>query len=143
MIFKLYSRVKTYLKELMLYRKWQAVPNAKASDVNPNYILTYDLLGIRNKHPKYCPFCGAELIIRNTRLDWSPELSDKNLHIDLRFKCPQCDWWCTFGIPVPKHYFLYVWQLRKKHGVGRIYAPVEEWKSKNEIKEKLEKLGYW
>jgi len=136
-------KIKNHIQMISLLKKWSRLPDASDRDVNPNYILTYDLLGIRNKHPIYCSFCGTEMIIRNTQLDWSGEIENLNLHIDLRFKCPNCDWWITFGIPIPKHYFLYLWQLRKKHGVGRTYAPIEEWKTKNEIKERLKKLGYW
>ena len=140
MIFQIIDKIrnKKALKKLMKTSK-----TGKFN--NKNWKLTYDVLGIINTKPIRCIFCGTEMVIRHSRLHTSPELNHQNPHIDLAFKCPNCDWFTVFGIPVPKDYWLHILQLRKKMGIGLIYAPVESWtKSDQEIiKERLQALGYW
>lgn len=144
MVFNLLRKTRDFIREVQTQKRLNRLPDGNIKDVNPNYKLTYDLLGIRNRNPIYCPHCKTtEMVIRSSRLHLSAELNELNPHIDLAFKCPDCDRWITFGIPIPKHYYLYIMQLRKKQGIGRMYAPTHEWNQKQEIKNRLEKLGYW
>ena len=139
----LLRRIKNLIEEKQLLKRWNKLSNQSFKAVNPNYRLTWDFIGIRNNKPIYCCFCNVKMVIRNSQLDWSFELENLNLHIDLRFKCPNCDWWITKGVPIPKQYFLWLWHHRKKHGIGRTYAPYQEWLDNERIKQQLEALGYF
>lgn len=137
------DRFKRFFEEKFLLKNWSALPSGGFEAVNPRYCLTWDVLGIRSKKSVLCPVCECVMIVRNTHLDWSEELGNLNPHIDLRLKCPSCDLWLSFGVAVPKDYFMFVFWLRKRSGIGRAYAPVEGWLDEELIKDRLKALGYW
>ena len=142
----LLRKVKNIVEEKRLLKKWNQLPLGNLADVNPLYVLTWDALGIQPKGDVLCPFCKVSMLVRNTQLDWSFELDDVNLHIDLRLKCPNCDLWETFGVPVPRRYFMFIWMLRKRLGLKRTYAPSQEWSSDvddERVKGRLEAWGYF
>jgi len=136
-------KIKTYIGQLRLLKKWANLEEGDMSFDYENYELTLDVVGIRNKKPVRCVFDNTEMTLRYSMLHHSPELGHKNLHIDLAFKCPKCDWFTVFGVPVPKKHFLHIWNLRRREGVGYIHAPTEEWLKRKEIQKRLKALGYW
>ena len=113
------------------------------------WIWVEDVVGARPSEPIICPYCKLiygehnEMVLRKSILSTSVELNNKNKVIDLYFKCPKCEHVIPFGIPVSREHFNKVAELRRRRGIGRIYAPVDEWLKNEEIKKRLRELGYF
>jgi len=58
---------------------------------------------------------------------------------DRAYKCPNCQWWTIFGIPLAWEELLELRKVRKRS----IYVPVEEWAEDHPIRKKLAAMGYW
>jgi len=85
-----------------------------------------------------CPFCGNELKPHHIG---SPRRVMNGYAVDIHFKCPNCGFFATFGVPVDEANL----ELLKKHG-GEFFEwwEIEEDEElKRSIKDKLERLGYW
>ena len=130
---------------ILRYRKKFANKHKHVVWKNSKWKLSWDIIGLTPKFNITCPFCKTEMVLRYSRLHVSPELKEENTHIDMAYKCPICDYFTVFGIPVPPQYWLHILELRRKLKIGLIYAPIETWtKSDQEIiKERLQALGYW
>ena len=84
-----------------------------------------------------CYFCGTELVPRHSVLH--KVLKNKSHALDVSYKCPNCDWYVTFGIPITKEEFESIYRARN----GYVYEPEEIWQNKEKVKSKLKALGYW
>lgn len=58
---------------------------------------------------------------------------------DRAYKCPSCNWWTIFGIPLAWEELLEIRKVRKRS----VYVPVEEWGEDHPIRQRLAALGYW
>lgn len=113
--------------------------------------LSDDLIGIKSKQYRLCPYCASVdsknsiMLVRKSILVRSEELEYRNAVIDLYYKCPRCALVLCFGIAVPNEHFVNVVQRRMAKGIKdpRIYAPVEAWKNVEIVKKRLEQLGYF
>jgi len=61
--------------------------------------------------------------------------------MDMAFKCPVCDFYCVFGVPMDMEYAQKIQQLRG--GTPEYVLPKDDWDEDERIKSKLEKVGYW
>jgi len=60
---------------------------------------------------------------------------------DMAWKCPTCDYWCVFGVPMKKED---AERIRKEERNGcTTFVPIEEWWQDAIIKDRLRNLGYW
>lgn len=121
--------------------------------------------GHEPSEPIKCPICG-----HNMRLRWSKVQSHNDIAMELFFrrpdeqkskyllsifdevempswvndmawKCPECDFWCLFGVPMKKDDATRI-RLEERNGEA-MFVPVEEWWEDPIIKDRLQSLGYW
>ena len=93
-----------------------------------------DALRVKSRGPLVCPICGEELKPHHIG-NVHPVLN--GLAVDIHFKCPRCRFFCTFGIPVDEEL-----GRRLMNFQGKFF---EWWEEENneEIKSRLQRLGYW
>ena len=87
----------------------------------------------------FCPFCGEEMLLHDYMVAQASAKQGGFLHADVHMKCPYCDFWCVFGVPITKDEFE---KLRKSKWHRKILRK-EILKFKENMKEKLEQFGYW
>jgi len=106
-----------------------------------------------------CPFCGTPLVMHQegvyeyrrtmiVKTDKGEERKVKQFyHCDIHMKCPSCDWFTVFGVPVSKDEFE---KLKKSKWIGVIFTEelLNDLTDLNEdekkvIEERLKALGYW
>ena len=58
---------------------------------------------------------------------------------DRAYKCPKCQHWEIFGIPLSKEDLKIIQMSDRKS----MYIPLDEWEDTHPILEKLKTLGYW
>ena len=109
-------------------RKWEIV------EINGEAV-------ILPKFPLLCPFCSEEMILH----DFSCYKQANNFyHVDIHMKCPKCNFWCVFGVPISEEEFE---KLRKSKYHRKILrweiAEIYGKEILEKIGKKLEKLGYW
>jgi len=87
-------------------------------------------------YPK-CPFCGKEMKFRFSNLSrygWP-------IREDQCWKCPNCYYTCTFGIPITRKEWDEEFKLRKGHVILRPDLREDE-KWQKTVLEHLKKFGY-
>jgi len=92
-----------------------------------------------------CPFCGTPLVIHQEIVAKYPR---KNFtHCDVHMKCPRCDWFTVFGVPISKEEYD---ELSKSKWVGVVFTDelINNLTDLNDdekkiIEERLKSLGYW
>lgn len=93
--------------------------------------------------PIKCPFCGSTMIMR-----WSYVHQVKDNHVskekeahvdDMRFKCKTCSYAPMFGVRVPKGEAL---QMISARNGSPLYVPIDLWMEDDELKKRLESVGY-
>ena len=118
---------------------------------------TNDEIGLRNTEAIYCPICAncrppheSIMVMRRSRIHPVPDVRVtrhkdgvivRPYAFDMAFKCPTCDYFCIFGVPVDGEY---AQQIIEKRGNNTDFVlPTLAWEEEQRVKEKLEKLGYW
>jgi len=129
-----------------------------------------DKNGHKPDTPILCPICNVRGDSQEMRLRWSKIQSHEDIAMELFFrrpdserskyllsifdevempswvedmawKCPKCDYWTVFGVPMKKEDAK---RIRMEEGGGEAtYVPIEEWWGDPIIKDKLKALGYW
>ena len=109
-------------------RYWKVVKSKKGAIILP-------------VQPLICPFCGNEMIIHDFRAIY--QKSFNFYHCDIHMKCPNCSFWCIFGVPISKEEYE---ELVKSPLHGRVLKEelIKIYPKYGELlKERLKKLGYW
>ena len=90
--------------------------------------------------PFYCPLCGGNLLLHDFRAYY--QTTYDFYHVDVHLKCPHCGFFLTFGIPITEEEYK---RLVKSKYHGRVlkWELREIYNENEEIKERLEKWGYW
>jgi len=118
---------------------------------------TNDKVGLREAQPIFCPICAnrespikSKMVMRRSRIhvvgDVRLQMEEKGEEVrpyavDLAFKCPICDFYCVFGVPIEIDYAQHVIQMRE--GQYDFVLPDETWNEEEEVKKRLKALGYW
>lgn len=127
---------------------------------------TNDKIGLRESQPIYCPMCTARALVQGTPTDKVTRMVMRRSRIhnvadvrifnqetkpsepqkrpyamDIAFKCPVCDYYCIFGIPIDIDYAQKVIEMRG--GTVDFVLPEETWGKNSEVEKKLERWGYW
>jgi transcription elongation factor Elf1 len=58
---------------------------------------------------------------------------------DRAYKCPKCQHWEVFGIPMSWEEV----QIVRQSGRKSLYIPLDQWEDDHPIRKKLAALGYW
>ena len=121
-------------------------------DFQGKWYKTDDEQGLLPVKPILCPMCLAygeksEMVLRRSRLH---RVADVRIHLndathrpyafDLAFKCPACDFYCVFGVPIDIVYAQKIYEIRKGE---EFILPEEYWVGDERVKEKLARWGYW
>ena len=91
------------------------------------------------KEKIYCPICGEQLLFH----DYLVQHSNQGwYHADVHMKCYICGFYATFGIPISKEEFeiLFNSKWHRKiidKDIPELYSDIDE------VKERLERWGYW
>jgi len=137
---------------------------------NPVWEKTFDKIGILPKEPLVCPICFARnlfkaiqegkdlkevkaprLFIRRSRLHPVPDIrmtrrddGHRPYAFDTVCKCPQCDFYCVFGVPTDLKYALDT--IKARGDSHDFYIPDEMWEESgevdDEVRKKLRAYGY-
>lgn len=117
--------------------------------------------GHKPQFPIKCVMCGAEMRLRYSQIFRPSDVfqaleeperkmgltAEERVDIvqkqgwaeDRAYKCPQCNWWTIFGLPLTWEELLEVRKIRKRS----VYVPVEQWAEDHPIRQRLKALGYW
>jgi len=126
-----------------------------------SWIETHDRMGLKPAEPVLCPICSIRNLakgkstfpsmqLRRSRIHTVPDVREERLKdgtivrpyaMDMAFKCPVCDFYCVFGVPMDMEYAQKIQQLRG--GTPEYVLPKDDWDEDERIKSKLEKVGYW
>ena len=142
-------RFRNYLRELYIRRRLQTTKIFNGDFNREKWELIRTPVGVKAKQLIICPSCLAsdknerEMVLRKSVMARSEELGFRNAVFDLYYKCPSCGLVQCFGIAVPDHHFRLVENLRCKKGIGKVYAPEQDWVDNETIKQRLIALGYW
>lgn len=124
---------------------------------------TNDIVGLKESKPIYCPICLARALADNTPLSETPKLVMRRSRIhqvadvrlaayrkeqdirpyafDLAYKCPECDFYCIFGIPTEIDYAQGIIKIRE--GKPEYVLPEETWLGQQVVSNRLSRWGYW
>ena len=120
---------------------------------------TNDKVGIRPTQDIYCPICAhrdppikSKMVMRRSRIHTVADVritrrnNDPNSNVrpyacDVAFKCPVCDYYCIFGVPLPMEYAQKVIEMRG--GSIDFVLPEDVWEQDDRIVKKMEGWGYW
>jgi len=83
-----------------------------------------------------CPYCGTEYQFHSSIIHTG--IHDDDFVIGQRYKCPGCDDYNLFEVAVNEEY----WNEVNDRRLGT-QVIAGDWENQEEIKEKLEALGYW
>jgi len=119
--------------------------------------LTYDKRALEPARKMYCPICAnaepalkVELVMRRSRIHTVADVRvagrekgvlTRPYACDIAFKCPHCDFYCIFGVPLDMAYAQKCIEMRE--GSIDFVLPEETWNEEGQVKERLAKLGYW
>lgn len=122
-------------------------------DITGKWYKTHDEKALRPLRPILCPICHAwgedsEMVMRRSRLH---RVADVRIHVksgeihrpyafDMAFKCPACDFYIIFGVPVDIKYAQKIYSLRNHEDY---VLPEDYWAEDERVKEKLKRWGYW
>lgn len=125
--------------------------------VEPVWKPTNDEKALEPTRVHYCPICAnadpptkSKLVMRRSRIHTVADVRiagrDKGITTrpyacDLAFKCPVCDYYCVFGVPLDMEYAQE--RIRERDGSIDYVLPDDTWNENGEVKSRLEKLGYW
>lgn len=116
---------------------------------------TDDIVGLRSREAIYCPMCKArepsiksEMVMRRSRIHTVADLRIANptdgnrpYAADIAYKCPRCDFYCVFGVPIDIKYALKVLEMR---GSKVDYVlPEEVWQEDDRVSRRLAQWGYF
>ena len=88
-----------------------------------------------------CPICGGKLILHDFRCYKHTNQDPIHKHCDVHFKCRDCDFFMTFGLPVSEDAFN---KLSQSKYHGRLLRwELENFYEDEVIRERLKMLGYW
>lgn len=96
--------------------------------------------------PKNCPFCGTELELRRRTIQKSqpsdnPTPDDPTIYArDELYKCPNCYYVATFGIPISKEEYEKTKEAWGGHRIEDYW--LNERGDDTKVQERLEALGY-
>jgi hypothetical protein len=121
---------------------------------NPLWQKTDDAVGLIPTFPLVCPFClnarGKEshMVLRRSNIHRVADVRIKfgiNEHrpyaFDNAYKCPDCGYYCVFGIATDMEYALET--IKRRDNKAEYILPEELWDQDERIKERLSQLGYW
>jgi hypothetical protein len=122
---------------------------------NPCWEQISEPVGIRSRDPIYCPICKArepsikvEMKMRRSRIHtvadiriMNPTDGNRPYAMDVAYKCPRCDYYCVFGVPVDIKHAHKILELRQ--GKVDFVLPEEVWHQDAQITKKFERWGYW
>lgn len=116
---------------------------------------TNDIVGLKPKEPIFCPMCKArepsiksEMTMRRSRIHTvadvriaNPTNENRPYAMDIAYKCPRCDYYCIFGVPID---IQYAHKILEKRGSKVDYVlPESVWEEDDRVKTRLAKWGYW
>lgn len=110
-------------------REWKITETNKGTIIIPSRVL-------------HCVFCGEPLLLHD--FICSKNFSFDFYHCDVHLKCPNCNWFVTFGVPITEEEYNKLVKSPLHHRILKweIVDLVKE-KDKEKIEERLKSFGYW
>lgn len=127
-------------------------PDCLGSDMSKAWEETNDLRGHQPKFDVLCYHCKQNGHDERLffRYSYFAEKGDETEKVygrlnQLEYKCKKCEWTTKFLVEADSDYIDKIMTNREKAGYHRnlYYLPPDEWSEDEEIKKKLESLGYW
>ena len=111
----------------------------------PYWKRTNDVYGHRPKFDIDCKHCGTAMILRHSTVSRGSDDPEKRKDGEFElnyacYKCPICAWFIRFDVRDDVEYMKKVLDLRQ--GIDKLIT-LEDWDETEEIKRRLENLGYW
>lgn len=119
--------------------------------------LTHDERALEPDRIIYCPICDhadppikSKMVMRRSRIHTVADVRIAGLEdglqtrpyaCDIAFKCPVCDFYCVFGVPLDIDYAQEI--ISKRKGSIDFVLPQEIWNEDLQVKSRLERFGYW
>lgn len=121
---------------------------------NPLWQKTDDEVGLVPTFPMTCPFClnargkKSEMVLRRSNIHRVADMrirfgieEHRPYAFDNAYKCPDCGFYCVFGIATDMEYAQKI--LKKRGNKSEYILPETIWLEDERVKQRLKKLGYW